>query len=394
MASFKKYKNNSGEFWLFKMTTGIDPETGKYKHTTRRGFKTKKEAQIAASQMLRDIGKGKKVTVPRKIFGEVLNEWLESYEVSGVKTSTIINRKTTGIPHLLRFFNKLQISAITRKVYQNKLNDLANEGYAKGTIDTVNIVGRMVFKYAIEQEYIRESPVTYAKLPLRRKTIQELKELTFDDQFLEKCELIQLLEVIKKEKNLIDYAIFLTLSYTGMRIGELLALQWDDINFKENSIRICKTLFREKNTVSLFELTPPKTFKSNRLIAVDTEVIAILSQLFLKQEDVKKQFPGYLNENFVFAKLEGEYAGYPELRRRIGYRLNEYLRKAKITKPITLHKFRHTHVSLLAQSGVSLPAIQERLGHESSETTTGVYLHVTKELNQEIVTQFSKLLKS
>ncbi|MFS7001935.1 site-specific integrase [Carnobacterium maltaromaticum] len=174
-----------------------------------------------------------------------------------------------------------------------------------------------------------------------------------------------------------------------MRIGELLALKWENIDFKRYQIQINKTLFRNGNVTTDYELTPPKTKKSSRVISVDKNVMLALSQLKFIQEDIRNQFPDYHNENFVFAKLAGNNAGYPELRSSLGYRLKEYLRKSKITKNITLHKLRHTHVSLLAEAGVELHTIQERIGHESSKTTSRIYLHVTKEVTKQAVEKFS-----
>lgn len=389
MASYQKYKTAKGEKWLFKMDVGINPLTGKKKRTTRRGFKTKKEAQIASASLLQDINNGTLINESKILFEDFIDKWFEHYKLTGVKNSTLANRKTTSIPNLKRLLGKYPISKIGMTEYQTMLNTLFEEDYADNTIIAIDVVAKLIFKYAVQLKYIRESPTLYAIVPKKVQSITDIDNSPIEEHYLEKNELNTFLNVIQTTGNKLDYAVFLTLSFTGMRIGELLALKWENIDFKRYQIQINKTLFRNGNVTTDYELTPPKTKKSSRVISVDKNVMLALSQLKFIQEDIRNQFPDYHNENFVFAKLAGNNAGYPELRSSLGYRLKEYLRKSKITKNITLHKLRHTHVSLLAEAGVELHTIQERIGHESSKTTSRIYLHVTKEVTKQAVEKFS-----
>ncbi|MGX7413975.1 tyrosine-type recombinase/integrase [Enterococcus caccae] len=239
---------------------------------------------------------------------------------------------------------------------------------------------------------IEKNPTENVVIPKRITTIEELKEKSLEELYLTKKELLTFLDYVRKNTNILDYSIFLTLAYTGIRIGELLALQWDDIDFVNETISVHKTLFRNENRIQEYELTTPKTKKSNRVISVDKIVLEQLSSINFEQMKIKQEFPAYHDKNFVFAKLQGDFTGYPESRRAIGFRLKRYLQKIGITKNLSLHKFRHTHVSLLAQAGVDLQAIQERIGHEDSKTMRKVYLHVTKEVNKQAVEKFAELM--
>ena len=394
MASYQKYKTKNGEQWLAKFTQGIDPETGKYKHTTKRGFKTKKAAESYVRRTMPDAGVLGIWTDNSFLFEEVVDQWYEVYAKSGVKKSTLRTRRSQEIPKLKKYLGKLPVAKVTRVQYQNMLDSLHQQGFVHQSMLNITALGKMVFNFAIEQGYIRESPAEKTKIPKKRATIEDLKSAGFQDLYLEKNELIHFLKIVKESGSKLDFAVFQTLAYTGMRIGELLALQWDDIDYEEKCIRIIKTLYRENNRTTEYELTTPKTVKSTRKVFVDNELLHILQELRKEQEIVKIAFPDYLDEDFVFSKLEGRFVGYPELNHLLGLRLRTYLQKAKIKKPISLHKFRHTHVSLLAEAGASLPAIQERTGHSNSKTTLGIYLHMTKTINREIVSQFSNLLKS
>lgn len=76
--------------------------------------------------------------------------------------------------------------------------------------------------------------------------------------------------------------------------------------------------------------------------------------------------------------MEGKYLGYPELIKNIGYRMKRLLKLAKLNQSLTPHSLRHTHTSLLAEAGVGLDEIMERLGHRDDKITRNVYLHITK----------------
>ncbi|MGX7245825.1 tyrosine-type recombinase/integrase [Enterococcus quebecensis] len=307
----------------------------------------------------------------------LIDQWFTQYKLSVVKNSTILNKQTTAIPNLRKYLGQYPLMKITPIIYQEFLNTLFTDNYSKSTLETVNIVAKLIFKYAIENELTDRNPAQHAVVPKRLKTIDDLKEEALEQSYLTKKELLQFWEYVKTKTTTLDYSIFLTLSYTGMRIGELLALQWEDIDFINETISINKTLFRHENRIEEYELTPPKTKKSNRIILVDSLVLEQLSVIQFEQEEIKKIFPAYHDTNFVFAKLEGNFCGYPESRRAIGFRLKRYLQKLGNSKPLTLHKFRHTHVSLLTEAGVDLQAIQERIRHEDSKTMRKVYLHIT-----------------
>lgn len=108
-----------------------------------------------------------------------------------------------------------------------------------------------------------------------------------------------------------DYLTFLTLSYTGMRVGELVALKWQDIDFDENTISITKTYYNRKNNTIKYKLVTPKTEKSKRKIIVEDDVIEALKLHKEAQEKINKRLgDSYYNKEFIFAKTE-KHLGYP-----------------------------------------------------------------------------------
>ncbi len=182
-----------------------------------------------------------------------------------------------------------------------------------------------------------------------------------------------------------------------MRVGEICALKWTDINFEANTIRITKTLDMPDHNMRKYKLTPPKTKKSIREFGVDEEIISMLKRHKTKQEAKKlkerSKYQDYNDENFVFCRDNG----YPYSSRFNYDRMKSLLKKSTIKKNAGPHIFRHTHVTMLTEAEVDLKTIMDRVGQQDSKTTLGVYTHVTdkmkKDAGENIKIKYGELLK-
>lgn len=192
-----------------------------------------------------------------------------------------------------------------------------------------------------------------------------------------------------------DYPIFLLLAYTGLRAGELCALKWSDIDFGEFTISISKTYYNPTNNRKEYKLLPPKTPSAVRLIDIDDTVINELNKHKVAQKQTMMKYRDtYHDRSFVFASIEEALPGHPLYVKKIENRMRRLLKIAKLNPELTPHSLRHTHTSLLAQAGVSLPQIMERLGHKDEDTTKNVYLHMTKEMKKEASQKFKELMEN
>lgn len=246
-------------------------------------------------------------------FEQFSKEWLEGYQNTGnVKISTIRVRKHE-INRLMDYFRHLKLKNITRKQYQDALNDLKQRGFADNTIDGIHRTRRMIFKRAVELEVIKKDPTEFAVIPKTKKTVDQLEHETEIPKYLEKEELAHFLSIIPDHGiDARDYPIFLTLAYTGMRVGELCALKWTDVNFTENTISVTKTYYNPKLIIKEYELLTPKTKTSKRTMDVDDIVLEELNKLRKYQNEIKMKYrQTYHDKNFVFAHLDEKYAGYP-----------------------------------------------------------------------------------
>ncbi len=148
-----------------------------------------------------------------------------------------------------------------------------------------------------------------------------------------------------------DYLAFLILAYTGIRVGELVALKWKDIDFLNHTISITKTYYNPNNNTMEYQLLPPKTRKSRRKIVVDEDVIQALKYHKKAQNQVIKRLSvDYYNKDFVFAKMERQF-GYPIVIKNVRDRMKRLFRIAGLNEELTPHSLRYTHTSLLAGAG-------------------------------------------
>ncbi|MES1045323.1 tyrosine-type recombinase/integrase [Heyndrickxia oleronia] len=391
MASFQKYQTKqNGTMWLFKAIKGYN-ENGQATTTTRRGFKTKKEAIIAAKEFEESVRLGTYVEEKNIFFKDFALEWLKLHEKE-VKPPTI--RSQTGMVNRLnKHIGNRKLKDITRRELENTIGKFIDED--KYTYPHVrNILGvlKMIFRKAVELEILQRDIAKDIKMPKRQKTLKDLE--TEKIEFLEKEELHVFLQELKKYGQGTDVPFFTLLAYSGFRAGEAVALQWDDVDFNKNVISITKTLYSPNNSSKNFKLLPPKSLNSVRKITIDSEVMELIKKLQFEQKKQKLAYGEQYNDmNFVFAKPNG----LPPVLGFIQYRLErleKYLIKNNLlNRHIYLHMFRHTHTSLLIEAGVGIKEIQQRLGHADIQTTMNIYAHMTENMEEKASKAFSSFMK-
>lgn len=250
--------------------------------------------------------------------------------------------------------------------------------------------GRMIFNHEVDLGLIKLNPTENIQLPKYQAMVEEIENKEEEIKFLEKEELAQFLRYTDSDGLEMDSLIFTTLSYTGLRIGELLALKWTDFDKAKGTLRVTKTLYNLSNNIKEYELLTPKTSGSIRTIRIDEKLVKMLKRHNIKQKETKLQKGSiYVDNQFIFARNDG----HPQLRKVVETRLKRLLRISGIEKNITPHSFRHPHTSHLIEAGVGVKEIQLRLGHTDINTTMNIYAHMTANMEEKASHQFSKLMK-
>ncbi|NQW98335.1 site-specific integrase [Bacillus stratosphericus] len=371
----------------YTVSLGIDPVTGKQIQKSKRNFATRKEAVSAARKLEAEIENGTYIEETKMTFKAFTQEWIKVY-AQNAKISSV-RARSKEMNHFISVWGNFQLKKITKRIYQKRILELS-EKYSQNYMSGIHACGRMIFNHAIELGLIKLNPTENVRLPKYQAKIEEIENQADEIKFLEKEELAKFLRLTDSDGLEMDSLVFTTLAYTGLRIGELLALKWTDFDEERGSLRVTKTLYNPSNNIKEYQLLTPKTTGSIRTIRIDEKLIRMLKRHEIKQKEIKLQKGSvYTDNQFIFARDDG----HPQLRKVVETRLKRLLKKAGIKKNITPHSFRHTHTSLLIEAGVGVKEIQQRLGHTDINTTMNIYAHMTANMEEKASQQFSQLMK-
>lgn len=370
----KKYTTkNGGTRYLFQTYLGIDPATGKERRTTRRGFKTMKEAKQAERNLLLDVEENglpsnQSDGFQDPTFEELASLWLENYKTT-VKPSTFENVKSKVEKMTEEHFEGLKLKKIT-VAYCQKVVIKLSKSYVLYN-HYLSVINR-IFKYAVLMDILDSNPFDKVIKPKSRQTQRK-------GNFLTKEELKEFLKLAQTTTLSYFFPLVHLMAYTGLRQGEALALKWSDIDFEGKKITVNKTAVRIKEKQSL---QTPKTKNSKRVISIDPNTLSILKNW--KKDQIKiyfkngKHFEG--DDNFIFTNQRGEWV---HIHNFIPY-FKRFVTDHGL-KPITPHGLRHTHASLLFSAGVEPKNISDRLGHSTVQITLDLYTHITEEQRSDTV---------
>lgn len=392
-------KCTCGATWSFRLSVK-DPRTGERLQPEGNGFKTRQLAVEAAAKMHAEILSGTYIKEKDISFEDLIDSFLKRYAASGKVKGSSVDTRTADGNRLKAKLGKRKAKDITKTIYQDALIEIqqhgpqdgrkkGDRGYSKNTMNSTHSTACMVFKYGIEMELIKKNPTEFAVIPYNNKTVEDLE--TEDDipKYLEKDQLLKFLEFTYKNGPYQDYAKFHLMAYTGMRIGELHALKISDINIENKTISITKTLYTSKKINGKYSLYTPKTKSSKRIITIDDVTVNVIKKQISEINKYKMANRKiYDDQNFLFTNRI-KHPGDPLPKRDTQVSMKKNLIACNLPTYFTPHSLRHTHVSLLAEMGVELETIQERLGHKNDSLTRLIYLHITKSIKRDAAEKFS-----
>lgn len=362
----KEYVKKNGEkAYMFKLYLGIDQDTKKPIRTTRRGFRTQREARLAIADLELN-GLSKPESEPQMIhtYEQIYNLWYEEYKTT-VKASTLLKTERVFKNHILPAFGNKPIQDIKPMDAQNQMNNWHKKLVRASMV--MNYAG-LVFDYAIRMQLINMNPTKVIKKPVRKESVREDKDMNFYD----KDELKKFMAALENNNNFRAFVYFRLLAFTGMRKGESLALKWSDIDLEKQTLYINKAVSR--SATGLYIQTP-KTPSSIRRISIDDKTVSIL-------QEYKKESP----DGLVFQSEDGGILSPAKPRK---WYLTAMKNLPDDFKQISIHGFRHTHASLLFEAGASIKDVQSRLGHSDIQTTMDVYTHVSKTAKEQLANRFN-----
>ncbi len=297
------YIYKRGKNYTYSVEAGRDAQ-GKRRKVTKGGFRTKKEAQQAAAKIEIKIATGTFIFESGISAADFADEWYKEH-AKKIKISSSHNELYQK--NIFRdYFGEKPMKDISRRDFQEFIDDICSristkgKPYSRATLSSIMKLAKKVFRSAMEQELIAKNPTEFVQLPREKEKIGEDAALP---KYLEKNQLQQLLDYTKQNTPVFPhmYPIIMTLAYTGCRISEATALQWDDVDFSEKTIRINKDIFFTNELRREYVFQTPKTKKSNRTLKVSKILIETLQEYRRWQNEDKMRYRNqYQENNFVF----------------------------------------------------------------------------------------------
>ncbi|MFZ2560000.1 MAG: site-specific integrase [Lactococcus raffinolactis] len=371
-----------------------------------------RDMQNMANKLYQDISKQSLVSKQDMSFELVWNEWQENHSVKHrLAPKTIAGMQGRYKNHMLKYIPPDSLlNNISSDLIQTMLDDYYPKGNHKRIAQALKSDLSSLYKYAIKKKYVleNENPIQSVQIESKglAEKIEQAKNDNVEAHYLEKDELKEVLDIVSQYNQ--QYArIFEFQALTGMRIGEVLGLKVVDFDFENKTVAIVRTRATHGGAPAVNYEGNVKNVQSYRTISLSDRAIELIHEELAENEHHIIGNPDYIDNGWVFTSknhYKADYNGTPlhysvlnnflnssetgKLSKRtgrpkkVGINIDERL---SFNKHISTHIFRHTHISFLAEKGIPLEAIQERVGHrQGSKVTTSIYLHVTKSMKKDI----------
>lgn len=331
---------------------------GENKKYHKRNFKTKREAVAYVEQFKMQQSNNLDMT---------FNAFWEIYRgdmANRLRANTMRSKEYVVELKILPYFGKCKLSEITAADIRKWQNGLMQKGFSQTYLRTINSQLSAIFNYAVKYYNLQKNPCAQAGSMGKGKA-EEMQYWTQD-------EFEQFLECVKDKP--MSYYAFMTLYWTGCRIGELMALTPADFNAEEMTLRINKSYQRIKGKDII---TEPKTAKGKRVVALPDFLTEDLKEYIGKMYGLERN-----DRMFPFTK---------------SYLEHEMARGVSLSgvKKIRLHDLRHSHASLLiSKLGAQPILVAERLGHEKIQTTLNTYSHLYPDQSRTLADQLNDLVEA
>ena len=325
--------------------------------------KTKHECQEKLSKLLEEVGGARSEKIRADMpFGEWMDFWYQNYIKPGLRPTTQSTYESSIYLHIIPQLGKVPLCQLTQKDLQQFYAYLKKEGrlvrtelYGTGLSDRMvrmcHAKCRAALDQAVQENLIRTNPAAGCKLPPRRG-----REM----QVLSPGELRRFLLQAKADGS---FELFLLDLCTGLRRGELMALQWSDLDLDAGTLTVSKQVYAVNGKM---QLNVPKTRASVRKLVLPPAVVEVFRE-YQKTADSRWLFPSPVKEDAPLTPGEA------------ARRLHGILERAGC-KQVRFHDLRHTFATLALENGMDVKTLSAMLGHVSAATTLDIYTHITDDM--------------
>lgn len=375
-----------GNSWEFRFETARVGD--KRTQVSKGGFETKKAALEAGTEAMNQYNNSGAVIEPSKIsLSDYLDQWMEKYCKVALKPATVENYEKNIRLRIKPALGQYALSSVKTASIQKLINDMFNEGYSRNTISTVKRILSGAMRYAIDTDgVLLVNPTTRVRLPSVR-AVPENPTRSSPNVFIPP-EMID--RIFTRFPEGTSTFIPMQLGYRcGMRIGEAFGVCWDDVDFDAMTISIKRQAQWDVEKQQWY-MTAPK-YDSFRTIEMDEKLGEILQREHEKQLRARQYYgerytqlfvsvDGIINTtgegNKIFpvaVREDGTYIGPRTMQHASGV-IHHELGYSEFT----FHSLRHTHATMLVESGAPIKYVQERLGHKDAQVTMRIYSHLSQ----------------
>lgn len=356
----------------------VDEVTGKYKQIERTAY-GKDNAKLMELK-LKTMTSDK--SLDKMTVSLLFDEYLTSKKSEVRQTTLDKSRRILQGYVINNDIGKYKLSKLTPRAIQNWKNSIESTELAIKTKKNIFSEFRALLNYALKMEYIQKNPLV---------TVGNFKDVNFTKpsdtiHYYTSEQFLQFISAAKKNCEESDslsewgyYVFFMIAFYTGMRKGEINALRWEDV--EENIIHVKRSVSQKIKGVSALE-TPPKNKSSYRDLQAPQPLIEVLQE---HKEKQRKLFKKNFQESFRICGADGYLSDTAISNHNI-----RYANLAELPH-ITVHDFRHSHASLLANNGINIQEIARRLGHSNIEITWNTYSHLYPREEERAVEILNKI---
>ena len=354
-------------YWEGRVTTGRHPGTGKQIQKSFSG-KTQKEVLDKMRVAAQAVSDGTYKEPSKLTVAEWLDIWEKEY-LPGTKDSTRLSYGTIIRVHLKPALGAIKLQSLAPHHIQSFINGLSDR-LEPSTVHNVYMVFHYALAKAVKLDYIPKNPAAECELPrLNRKEIHPVDVAAF-------------LEAAKGDK---CEMLFKVAVFTGMRRGEIVGLTWNNVDFRNGTIRVSQQLQKRKGG---YYFTTPKSGKT-RVITPAPRVMQYLREQKRKQIEARL-LAGLLWQDlgFVFTNEVGNHLDFNLITKHF-----KKIATAIGAPEARFHDLRHTYAVNSLRAGDDVKTVQENLGHSSAAFTLNVYAHVTEEMKKDSASRMEAFME-
>lgn len=354
-----------------------------YKRTVQAKNKTEAEKELAL--FISEIETGQALSAKKMRFRDYSDFWINNYAILNLSPKTYERYKSMLKSRILPYLGNMYLDKIQPMQLMYLYQELTESTYtrknttyklsSKTVLEHHRLLHSM-FQQAVYWQMIAYNPASRVRPPKAKKP---------SINFYDDAQTIALIKALEGEELKFRVIILLTI-FTGLRRGEVLGLEWQDINFKNSSVSV-RQASQYVSSIGIYT-KDPKTETSNRVISIPESITKLLTEYKRKQLECKLRLGDkWIETNRLFIKWDGS----PMHPDTITKWFRQFLEDKNLPH-ITFHGLRHTHATLLISQGLDVRTVSNRLGHAQTSTTLNIYAHSFAKMDKEASDKLDNLL--